>query len=77
MMIKKIFSYLLWVVGIVFVIAVVMSSGIMDSFFEQRPTTKVSTSVTSLEKVKQITFLNVGIQKVETSTEKQRFYSQI
>ena len=69
MMIKKIFSYLLWVVGIVFVIAVVMSSGIMDSFFEQRPTTKVSTSVTSLEKVNQITFLNVGIQKVVTSTE--------
>ena len=68
-MIKKIFSYLLWVVGIVFVIAVVMSSGIMDSFFEQRPTTKVSTSVTSLEKVNQITFLNVGIQKVVTSTE--------
>ena len=76
-MIKKILYYFVWVIAIGFSVFYFASSGILNSFFEKKPVTTVSTRITSLEKVKQITFLNVGIQKVETSTEKQRFYSQI
>lgn len=68
-MIKKILYYFVWVVAIGFSVFYFVSSGILNSFFEKKPVTTVSTRITSLEKVKQITFLNVGIQKVETSTE--------
>lgn len=68
-MIKKTLNYFVWIVCIGLVVIFIMGSGILNNFFEQKPTTTVSTRITSLEKVNQITFLNVGIQKVITSKE--------